>query len=70
MMVDELRKGMSPPFAKLYSVVGRPSITPERLLRSLLLQIFYQERSSTFRFSIIFQLPAALSCVNAAVPAN
>src|SRR5271165_1660359 len=40
-MVDEILKEMSPQFAKLYSDVGRPSIAPERLLRSLLLQIFY-----------------------------
>jgi len=36
---------MSPQFAKLYSEVGRPSIAPERLFRSLLLQIFYSVRS-------------------------
>src|SRR6204780_3249239 len=40
-MVDEILKEMSPKFAKLYSEVGRPSIAPERLFRSLLLQIFY-----------------------------
>src|SRR5438445_9863069 len=44
-MVDEILKEMSTQFAKLYSNVGRPSIAPERLLRSLLLQIFYSERS-------------------------
>lgn len=44
-MVDEILKEMSPQFAKLYSRVGRPSIAPERLLRSLLLQIFYSVRS-------------------------
>ena len=44
-MVDEILKDMSPQFAKLYSEVGRPSIAPERLLRSLLLQIFYSVRS-------------------------
>src|ERR1700721_2019066 len=44
-MVDEILKEMSPRFAKLYSEVGRPSIAPERLLRSLLLQIFYSVRS-------------------------
>ena len=38
-------KEMSPQFAKLYSEVGRPSIAPERLFRSLLLQIFYSVRS-------------------------
>ena len=44
-MVDEILKEMSPQFAKLYSEVGRPSIAPERLFRSLLLQIFYSVRS-------------------------
>jgi transposase len=44
-MVDEILKEMSPKFAKLYSHVGRPSIAPERLLRSLLLQVFYSVRS-------------------------
>src|SRR5271154_6730581 len=44
-MVDEILKEMSPQFAKLYSDVGRPSIAPERLFRSLLLQIFYSVRS-------------------------
>jgi transposase len=44
-MVDEILKEMSPQLAKLYSGVGRPSIAPERLLRSLLLQIFYSVRS-------------------------
>ena len=44
-MVDEILKQMSPQFAKLYSEVGRPSIAPERLLRALLLQIFYTVRS-------------------------
>jgi transposase len=44
-MVGEILKEMSPQFAKLYSSVGRPSIAPERLLRSLLLKIFYSVRS-------------------------
>jgi transposase len=44
-MVDEILREMSPQFAKVYSQVGRPSIAPERLLRSLLLQIFYSVRS-------------------------
>jgi len=44
-MVDEILKEMSPQFAKLYSDVGRRSIAPERLFRSLLLQIFYSVRS-------------------------
>ncbi len=44
-MVDEILQDLSPRFAKLYSDVGRPSIAPERLFRSLLLQIFYSVRS-------------------------
>src|SRR6202163_3749457 len=44
-IVDEILKEMSPKFSKMYSEVGRPSIAPERLLRSLLLQIFYSVRS-------------------------
>jgi hypothetical protein len=44
-MVDEILKEMSPKFAKLDSDVGSPSIAPELLLRSLLLQIFYSVRS-------------------------
>jgi transposase len=44
-MVDGILKEMSPQFARRYSDVGRPSIAPERLLRLLLLQIFYSVRS-------------------------
>jgi transposase len=33
-LVDEILKGMSPQFSKLYSNVRRPSIAPERLLRT------------------------------------
>lgn len=44
-MVDAALKGMSPQFAVLYSRYGRPSIAPEKLLRALLLQMFYSVRS-------------------------
>ena len=44
-MVDGVLKEMSGRFARLYSQVGRPSIAPERLLRALLLQVFYSVRS-------------------------
>jgi transposase len=44
-MVDALLQDLSPELAKLYAEVGRPSIAPERLLRALLLQIFYSVRS-------------------------
>src|SRR5205807_5400249 len=36
---------LSPQFDKLYARMGRPSIAPERLLRALLLQVFYSVRS-------------------------
>ena len=36
---------LSPQFSRLYATVGRPSITPERLLRALLLQVLYSVRS-------------------------
>jgi transposase len=44
-MVDGILKEMSGRFARLYADRGRPSIAPERLLRALLLQIFYSVRS-------------------------
>src|SRR3989442_15212839 len=43
-MGDGILKEMSPQFAKRDADVGRPSIAPERLLRVLLLQIFYSVR--------------------------
>ena len=44
-LVDEILTGMSERFDTLYAESGRPSIPPERLLRALLLQIFYSIRS-------------------------
>src|SRR3990172_6652912 len=44
-VVDGVLKEMSPRLARLYAQAGRPSIAPERLLRALLLQIFYSLRS-------------------------
>ena len=44
-LVDQVLAGMSKQFDGLYSDVGRPSIPPERLLRALLLQVFYSIRS-------------------------
>ena len=44
-LVDQVLAGMSKQFDRLYSDVGRPSIPPERLLRALLLQVFYSIRS-------------------------
>src|SRR3977135_1786636 len=44
-MVDEILKEMSAQVAKLDWDLGRSCIAPERLFRSLLLQIFYSVRS-------------------------
>jgi transposase len=44
-IVDEALAKLSPAFTRLYAREGRPSIPPERLLRSLLLQAFYTVRS-------------------------
>jgi transposase len=43
--VDEIFRAMNRDFDGLYAKTGRPSIPPERLLRALLLQIFYSIRS-------------------------
>ena len=44
-MVDVILKDLSPLFENLYSTTGRPSIAPEKLLRTLLLQVLYSVRS-------------------------
>jgi len=44
-LVDAVLVEMSSEFSRLYADTGRPSIAPERLLRALLLQIFYSIRS-------------------------
>src|SRR5204862_6721269 len=44
-MTDEVLKGLWAKFNELYSITGRPSIAPEKLLRALLLQILYSVRS-------------------------
>ena len=44
-MVDEALRDLSPLFCKLYAPTGRESIPPERLLRSLVLQVLYSIRS-------------------------
>ena len=43
--VDAVLKAMSKEFDALYAKAGRQSIAPERLLRALLLQLFYSIRS-------------------------
>jgi transposase len=43
--VDEILRAMGKDFDGLYAKTGRPSVPPERLLRAVLLQIFYSVRS-------------------------
>ena len=44
-MVDDALKELSADFDALYSHTGQPSIAPEKLIRALLLQVFYSIRS-------------------------
>ncbi len=44
-ITDRILKNMSRTFGRMYSRIGRPSIPPEQLLRSLLLQVLYTVRS-------------------------
>ena len=44
-MTDQALQALSPQFSELYSLQGRPSIAPEKLLRALLLQALYSIRS-------------------------
>ena len=43
--VDEVLRSMAKDFDGMYAKTGRPSVPPERLLRAVLLQIFYTVRS-------------------------
>lgn len=45
MMTGEALHKLSGRFARIYSPLGRRSIAPEKLLRALLLQIFFSVRS-------------------------
>ena len=44
-LVDGVLEQLSPRFNKLYARAGRPSITPEKLQRTLLQQMLYSVRS-------------------------
>src|SRR3977135_3661207 len=43
--VDQVLREMTREVDRAYAKTGRPSIAPERLLRALLLQVFYSIRS-------------------------
>jgi transposase len=44
-LVDQILRAMAKEFDGMYAKTGRPSVPPDRLLRSVLLQIFYSVRS-------------------------
>ena len=44
-IIDEILKDLSPTFDAMYSVIGRPSIPPERLLKASILMGLYTVRS-------------------------
>jgi transposase len=44
-LVNAALERLSPSFSQIYSVIGRPSIPPEQLLRALLVQAFFSVRS-------------------------
>jgi transposase len=44
-ITDRVLATLSPKFSRMYATIGRPSIPPEKLLRTLLLQVLYTVRS-------------------------
>jgi|SRR5690348_9555084 len=59
-LADRVLGTMSEEFDAAYACTGRPSIPPERLLRALLLQIFYSVRSERLlmeqlRYNLLFK---------------
>ena len=44
-ITDRVLAKLSPTFTQMYAKIGRPSIAPEKLVRALLLQVFYTVRS-------------------------
>jgi transposase len=65
-MVDQALKAMSRDFSRVYSTEGRPSLPPERLLRALLLQVFYSIRSErllieSLEYNLLFRWFVGLS---------
>ena len=64
LMTDTVLKRLSPGFARMYSDIGRPSIPPEQLLRTVLLQALYTITAQSPKpraQSLLFQRPATSS---------
>ena len=65
-MTDQALRELSPKFDELYACNGRPSIAPEKLLRVLLLQMFYSVRSERLlmeelNYNLLFRWFAGLN---------
>jgi transposase len=65
-IVNEALTALSPRFSRIYSRFGRPSIAPEKLLRAMLLQVFYSIRSERMlieqlRYNMLFRWFVGLS---------
>ena len=65
-IVDRVLEQLSPRFNKLYARAGRPSIAPEKLLRTLLLQLLYSVRSERLlmeqlQYNLLFRWFVGLS---------
>lgn len=59
-LVDDSLKGLNGLFARIYANTGRASIAPEKLLRALLLQVFFSVRSERMlmeqiRYNMLFR---------------
>jgi transposase len=69
-LVDAALSDLSRAFGRLYARDGRPSIPPERLLRALLLQVFYTVRSERqlmeqLNYNLLFRWFVGLSADDA-----
>ena len=65
-LVNAALERLSPVFDEIYSLIGRPSIPPEQLLRALLLQMFFTVRSERqlmeqMAYNILFRWFVGLS---------
>lgn len=59
-LVNRSLKGLNDLFDEIYAHTGRQSIAPERLIRALLLQVFYSIRSERqlmeqIRYNLLFR---------------
>ena len=61
-MTDQALQRLSPRFERMYAVIGRPSIAPEKLLRALLLQVLYTIRSERADGATRLQSPVPVVC--------